>query len=418
MEGLQHSSNSDSLPSKPVVPWRGEICAAYTGPNSGLIRLDLETKSLAESTGHEEIAGCRNWNTPQDFAYGISLSLYEEDRRKFREACESRGGVAAGGGGGGVSPLRARHCIVGDPIADVFGVSVRENCCIMAVADGVNWGKKSRLAARCATHAAMEHISRNAPRVDANPTGSTIFQLLREAVTEKAQELIIKHGATLTTLSVAVICEMQTPGHHQWGLFLCAVGDSPVYIYCPHTQQLVEATLGCHDGVRDMRMAGGVLGPNYGTSPDLSNLSYAFLPVYPGDIVFAASDGVSDNFSSKVMSGVTKEEVLNEMSANGGGGLRSCCENIPHLTRVLSQHQKSLGANLSAQTVAACLINHSVEVTDKKRRLRAQCIEENIDMKREAARNAEFATRVNAATGKLDHATVVAYQVGRHYPSS
>ena len=406
-DGLQHASTADSLPSKPISRWRGEICAAYTGPNSGLTMLDLETRSLAESTGlagAEEIAGCRNWNVPREYAYGISLSLYEEDRRRIREACKS----------GSPSPIRACDCIMGDPIADVFGIAVRENCCVMAVADGVNWGKKSRLAARCATNAVMEHISSNASRIDSSPTSATIFELLRESVTEQAQELILKHRAMLTTLSAAVICEMETPG--EWGLFLCAVGDSPVYVYCPHTKQVIEATLGCHDGVRDMRMAGGVLGPNYGSSPDLSNLSYAYLPVYPGDIVFAVSDGVSDNFSNKVMNGLTKEKVISNSEKPSGGGLKSCCENIPHLTKKLKEHQDNLGVNLSAQTVAACLINHSVEVTETKRRLRTQCLEENIDMRREAARNPEFATKVNAATGKLDHATVVAYQVGRHHP--
>ena len=403
---MQCSPTIDSFPAKAVSRWKGEVCASYTGPNCGLTRLDLETKTLAESTGVEEIAGCRNWNSPQEYAYGISLSLYEEDRRKIQAARES----------GSAPALRACNCIVGDPVADVFGIVVQENCCVMAVADGVNWGKKSRLAARCATHAVMSHILANTLRINSNLTTSTIFELLRESVTEKAQALILEHKATLTTLSAAIVCEMSTPG--EWGLFVCAVGDSPVYVYCPHTQQVIEATLGCHaGGVRDMRMAGGVLGPNYGSSPDLSNLSYAFLPVYPGDIVFAVSDGVSDNFSSKVMGGLMKEKVIGkDKSTVSGGGLKPCCENITHLTRVLNQHQDSLGSNMSAQTVAACLINHSVEVTEKKRRLRSQCLEENIDMKREAARNPEFAARLNAATGKLDHATVVAYQVGHHHP--
>jgi serine/threonine protein phosphatase PrpC len=256
----------------------------------------------------------------------------------------------------------------------------------------------------------MDHVTSNMPDLQSYPTTATITHLLEQAVTEKAQDLIMKHSATLTTLSAAIVCEMGTAG--EWGLFVCAVGDSPVYVYCPHTHQVIEATVGCHDGTRNMRMAGGVLGPSFGSSPDLSNLSYAFLPVFPGDIVFAVSDGVSDNFSSKAMSGLHSETTvvgLEEKSA-----LKSCCENIPHLTKVLNQHQESLESNLSAQTVAACLINHSVEVTHKKRLLRAQCLEENIDQKREAARNPEFAAKLNAATGKLDHASVVAYQVGRH----
>jgi len=48
---------------------------------------------------------------------------------------------------------------VGDPIADSFGLCARENSSIMIVADGVNWGEKSRLAARCATYGCMKFIN-------------------------------------------------------------------------------------------------------------------------------------------------------------------------------------------------------------------------------------------------------------------
>ena len=128
--------------------------------------------------------------------------------------------------------------IIGEPVADVFGVLVRENNAILAVADGVNWGKKSRLAAGCGVHAVMEHISKNIAQIKLNPNTHTISQLLLESVTVKAQELILKKNATLTTLSAAVVCEMATPG--EWGLFVVAVGDSPVYIYCPHSQKVIE----------------------------------------------------------------------------------------------------------------------------------------------------------------------------------
>ena len=47
----------------------------------------------------------------------------------------------------------------GDPIADSFGLCARENSAVMIVADGVNWGEKSRLAARCATYGCMKFIN-------------------------------------------------------------------------------------------------------------------------------------------------------------------------------------------------------------------------------------------------------------------
>ncbi len=295
----------------------------------------------------------------------------------------------------------------------MFGIQSRENSCILAIADGVNWGKKSRLAARCAVYAVMDHINMNLHLIQAQPHSHTLAQLLLEAVTEKAQELILKKHATLTTLSAAIVCEMDMPG--EWGLFVCSVGDSPVYVYCPHTKKVIEVTIGCHDadGGRDMRMAGGVLGPSLGNKPDLENLTISYLPVFPGDIVFSTSDGVSDNFTSKVIRGSELDISLPTDTVQ----LSNCCEHISHMTTHLSNHQEKLGDHLSAQTVTACLINHSVEVTEKKRLLRSDCIEKNIDLRREALKNPEFAAKLTAATGKLDHATVVAYQVGHHTTS-
>lgn len=48
----------------------------------------------------------------------------------------------------------------GDPIADAFALCARKNNCILLIADGVNWGEKSRLAARCALYGAMKYINR------------------------------------------------------------------------------------------------------------------------------------------------------------------------------------------------------------------------------------------------------------------
>ena len=393
------------IPLRTIKPWQPTVLSSYSGPNAGLTKLDVDSKSTPSLTD-EALAGSRDWNSPCEYAYGISLSLYEEDGTKTKT--EVINGMTV-----------TKPYIVGEPNADVFGIQARENSCILAVADGVNWGKKSRLAARCAVYAVMEHLNANLERIQSQPNSHTISQLLFDAVTLKAHELILKKHATLTTLSAAVVCEMDKPG--EWGLFVCSVGDSPVYVYCPHTRKVVEVTVGCHaqDGGRDMRMAGGVLGPSYGSRPDLSNLTVSYLPVYEGDIVFSTSDGVSDNFTSKVMSGM-ETEIADSGSIppqNNKPVLSNCCEHVSHMTTKLSNHQEKLTQNISAQTITACLINHAVEVTERKRILRSYCIEQNIDMRREALNSPEFAARLNAATGKLDHATVVAYQVGHHKSS-
>ena len=396
-----------SIPLKTVSKPKGEVVASYTGPNTGLTYLELDTPSAVPEIIETKIAGSCNWNDPSEFAYGISLTLYEEDPTRMKT--EIINGLSV-----------TKPTIMGEPLADVFGILTRENYCVMAIADGVNWGKKSRLAARCAVHAAMEHVTDNLSRIDLAPNSHTVSQILLESVTVKAQELILSKNATLTTLSVAMICEMEKPG--EFGLFVCAVGDSPVFVYCPHNHKVLEVTVGCHshDGARDMRLAGGVLGPSFGSRPDLSNLTLAYMPVYEGDIIFAVSDGVSDNFTSSVMKNSSLEESPETRRGRNGrtAPLKPCCEQVTHLTATLNKHSDYVGHHLSAQTVSACLMNHSVEVTEPKRELRTYCLRNNLDMRKEARRDPDFAERVNNTPGKLDHATVVAFQVGYHPSAS
>ena len=406
--GLHYGRDLTAIPLVAVAePSTGGVAAAFTGPNSGLTSLDPAC-SVDSRVSNVEIADCKDWNQPSEFAYGISLSLYEEDRSSARAAAPPQAGAEA------CTDTDRKAVIVGDPIADVFGLQVRENMAVLALADGVSWGIKPRLAARCAVRAVMEHVSANLSDIREHPTSHKVSSVLLESVTKKAQELILEHNATLTTLSTAVVCEMSQPG--EWGLFVVAVGDSPVYVYCPHSQKTYDVTVGCHphDGQRNMRMAGGTLGPSHGNRPDLENLTVAFMTIYEGDIVLCVSDGISDNFSSQAvsqMNGLVHPDVAK-------GRVKPCCDSIPHLTEVLSKHQQEMGTNLSAQTVVAKLANYAAELTDQKRLFYSHCIEQGINIKRQKNEDPDFAERERMLPGKLDHATVVAFQVGKHTPSN
>ena len=397
-----------------VEPSRGPITAAFTGPNAGLTSLDPKCSSHLRQSD-VEIADVKDWNHPSEFAFGTSLSLYEEDRARGSSSnaestahpppplsppAQDEGDASAG---------RARApTIVGDPIADVFGVQVRENFAVLALADGVGWGPKPRLAARCAVRAVMEHVVASLPKIRERPTSHTVSGVLLESVTEKAQELILEHNATLTTLSAAVVCEMSK----EWGLFVVSVGDSPVYVYSPHTQKTYDMTVGSHpeDGQRDMRMSGGSLGPSFGDKPDLENLSLSFMTVSEGDIVLCVSDGISDNFSGDAVAEMTG--LVHPGIAKGR--VKPCCDSILHLNDVLSSHQQELSVHLSAQTVVAKMANYASEVTDQKRRFYSECNEKGVNIKHRKNEDPGFARQVKMLLGKLDHATAVAYQVGRH----
>lgn len=381
------------------------MVAAFTGPNSGLTSLDPRC-SAALKKSDREIAGVQDWNQPTEYAFGISLSLYEEDRSVGAKNPRHPAASASS------EELERVPVIIGEPVADVFGVQVRENSAVLAIADGVNWGPKPRLAARCAVRAVMEHISANLSQIRDEPDTHTVGSLLLESVTNKAQQLILEHNGTLTTLSAAMVCKMKAP--NEWGLFVVAVGDSPVYVYCPHNQRVVEVTVGCHshDGDRDMRMAGGTLGPSIGSKPDLENLTVAFMTVYEGDVVFLTSDGISDNFTAKCVSKMTGKPP--QQPAKGHLELKPCCDSVLHLTEVLSKHQQELRENMTAQTIVARLANYAAEFTEQKRLFHSYCIENNINMRTKSLQDPDFAEQLKLLPGKLDHATVVAYQVGRH----
>lgn len=57
-------------------------------------------------------------------------------------------------------------CCAGEPIADTFAMVARKNNAILALADGVNWGPKACLAARCAIHGCVDYLNKALFRED------------------------------------------------------------------------------------------------------------------------------------------------------------------------------------------------------------------------------------------------------------
>ncbi|KAK6045694.1 hypothetical protein COOONC_16801 [Cooperia oncophora] len=131
-----------------------------------------------------------------------------------------------------------------------------------------------------------------------------------------AHSLILQEGGMLTTLCVAVVA----PAIHcdSWVLCVCNVGDSLCFVY-NRDYGVREVTMGSHDidQMRDMRDAGGALGPVDGRNPQLHNLTCSMTFVEEGDIVFITSDGVSDNFDPVVgkFCVIKRAEVENKENA-------------------------------------------------------------------------------------------------------
>lgn len=245
-------------------------------------KISLNTSDLWDAL---QLAGISSWAVDSDYACGLSTSLYERN------------------------PIS--QDVTGSPIADCFALISRRDSCILALADGVNWGEKACLAARAAVRGAMEYLdtalfglSGSAGRTML--TRDVFISLLRSLW--EGHNCILEVGGQLTTFTIAVVVPVsrahspvQDNERQKWMVCACNVGDSLGFVYSQRSG-VREFTQASHDTTtaRDMRDALGALGPVDGTKPELSNLTLSMTEVEEDDIVFLTSDGVSDNFDPVV----------------------------------------------------------------------------------------------------------------------
>lgn len=389
----------------------------------------VRTHSLIYTHTDAEIAGVTHWQRPQPNADGFSLTLYEHKIGSTQH-----------------------H---GDPIADVYAIVARPNSCILVVADGVNWGIKPRLAARCAVHGSIDHLntrlfdSSKPPRT----TQDVFHGILRSF--HSAQRMIIDHGGTTTTLCVAVIVELQHPkGPNKWGVCVVSVGDTLCYVWKRSEQQVYELTAATHAGKdRNPTDCGGCLGCDLGDRPDLSNLLCCFVTIADGDIVFSTSDGVSDNVDPVLLKEALSDGSGTPLStpvtdappfpqdnaqASQDGLTQSLRDLVPSLpvvtaeqrqalamsklSSILREKSETVGHDLSATCVKDALITHVIEVTEEKRKYLEQCwLEQDKKeqtMAEKRAMDRIIGQKIKTLPGKLDHASVAAYRVGKLFAGS
>ena len=351
--------------------------------------------TLSNITG-SVVAGVVDWYRPHPRADGLSVSLYEKKAES------------------------GDH--YGDPIADAFAVVARPNSCILALADGVNWGVRPRLAARAAVRASIQHMH-DKLFSSSMPYGSTqdIFHHILLAF-DDAHKSIINSGGTTTTLTVAMVVELMPHPRitSRWGLCVVSVGDSPCFIYQQDLDKVFEVTAAAHMGKgRDPRDSGGCLGANLGENPDLGNLVCCFTPVLDNDIVFLTSDGVSDNLDPVILKkAISVPSVPVSHSALPLVKPEDRQEYmVLQLMKLFKNRSKRLSLDyISVQDVVDSLISYCVEATDRKRSFLEQVWTTTSDpqlspnSKREMER--KLSKQSKELPGKLDHTTIVGYQVG------
>lgn len=327
----------------------------------------------------------------------------------------------------------------GDPIADVFAILARPNSCLLAVADGCGWGIKPRLAARCAVHGSIKYLNAKLFQASSSERFTTqdIFHAMYRSL-HSAQKCIIEHGGTTTTLCLATVVELaEAKAGNKWGICVVSVGDSICYVWRHDTQEVHEVTAAIREGKeRNQRDAGGCLGADMGDHPDLTNLHCCYAPLADHDLVFLASDGVSDNFDP-----VTLREAIPEPSTPNSFSPESSIGSAPPNSHgnssqstlpVLTPPQRQNMAMLRMSTLLKEVWRekHSLNATDVKDAVRNFVIEATEDKRtfleqvwigsrhkvltpaEKREQDKQIGHTLKQLPGKLDHATIAVYKVG------
>ena len=217
------------------------------------------------------------------------------------------------------------------------------------------------------------------------------------------------------------------------------VGDSLGFVFSKH-HGIREITTGSHDieSERDIRDAGGALGPVNGKDPELNNLTCSMTIVDPGDIVYLTTDGISDNFDPVVTKiAVPKrrhsDPEINSLSeANTVDTSRRLISNdgrpemAPHerhqyavkeMERIIHEFELFTEEQCCAQELCGALLQHVLKLTDPKRKVleNPELYGKKLRSKDRKRRDSEIVSKMSRAPGKLDHATIVAYEVGNYH---
>lgn len=394
---IWHGRTPGEVPLVRLDEFSEELFASYSGPDLGLACNEVQN---GNETFHK-IAGAHSWNNKDQRAYGLCISLYDQH------------------------PIYGK--MSGDPIADAFAICCRKNNAVMLIADGVNWGEKSRLAARCALYGSMEYINRQLFTEKQQPANTQeALELLRTSM-DAAHNTILKKEGGLTTLCVCLVC----PVYNSADFAVCCVnvGDSFAYVFSKNNG-IREVTVGSHDvaSERDIRDAGGAIGPVDGDNPELQNLTCSLTFVNKGDVVFLTTDGISDNFDPVVTKvAIPKKDVDNNSNdaspttpdANEDKPMMEPRERhiyaLKEMERIVHEHELLTEETCSAQELCGALVQHVLTLTDSKRKILENpelYKKKKMTSKERKRRDSQIVEQMSKAPGKLDHASIVAYEVG------
>lgn len=231
----------------------------------------------------------------------------------------------------------------------------------------------------------------------------------------------------MTTLCAALVCPVKDS--KQFVVSIVNVGDSLGYVFSK-AHGVREITTGSHDiqSERDIRDAGGALGPVNGKDPELHNLTCSLTFVDPGDIIYLTTDGISDNFDPVVTKiAMPKRRHSDSEAKDDDPGVADAKPElepserhqyaVKEMERIIHEFELFTENAISAQELSGALLQHVLRLTDPKRKVleNPDLYGKRLKAKDRKRRDSEIVAKMSKAPGKLDHASIVAYEVGHYH---
>lgn len=293
---------------------------------------------------------------------------------------------------------------LGSILCDRFHVRCMGDRTIFCLADGCNWGPRSRTAAMKASLAFIEYMSDPKIQSESNTLSALKEHLLRSFRVAHARIIAEINPDEIWTIGqTTLLCGVMVPllnnKNYKWGIVFFTVGDCKLFLYNEFAGAR-DLTYGNRANARNAKDTGGRLGPYVdGGQPDLRNLKSFFYPLETGDCFIAVSDGVYDNMDPETL-GYSPSQLQIPFAT---------WEEIPpdELEAIkdmfICQHMNDVIGRCKQKTpyfVARTLIKHGMETTLKSREFM------------EAHPNNPEPEDHLTFPGKMDHITAIVIRAG------
>lgn len=396
--------------------------------------LDITTYNDISSfiKGHSEILkfeysaaqGNASWDVPRDVAIKPILPEDDEEEPYYSRLVEQIYGptpecvkTAPHNGSGtwdgtifGQSMSNYPKGTGGDNVwCDYFQVQVINQCALIAIADGCNWGAKPKKAAETACRLTQEHIAKEIDSWAGSKVGHPMsfidlsnFSLSSLSLVH--QEILKEKYPGTTTLLSGMLCKIDSINPNEYGFVCVSVGDCKAFHWEKKTGRVKDITFGNRRNAHDASDCGGRLGPYLAKQqPDLRNLSSFFWPCETDDIILCMSDGIHDNLDPEPL-GISPSEFDSRYTAwkdvpSKEAEMMKEAFQCKEMEKILREVPEKTPKNF-----VTALVIHSKNVTEKSRNYM------------EADPNAVEPKDYKEYPGKMDHATCIALKVGPFLP--